>query len=370
MSLFTFECRSSSGNYSITGLAFNSKFDIVGTCSDSGDFILWKSTIEKPLADREPKKTWRKAAIIPGHHGNPLTSIAFASDGSLIAVSSDVAGCSGVSLWWTSSCSFAGELPAGLPKLPHVSLAPKMDRLFFLPQSPILVLISSSGIVVYNVISLSVVWCASLEDILDVAVDSSSQHWAMVVGKKKCKGPFSDQNDESGIVLLFNYSDDRPKAGWVVRRQHSSLEKPPVLNPATKSGHTAKPSSCGRIEIAFVPAATKAYKEGENVSLPGCSPLVVFSQDREFSLARHPEMDGIQSFSDIDLNNLYDQVTYEKRSSGYMEVFGHDSKYKQINQPDVTVAGSVKVTGMFDAPSHALPPMSTLCKSFLEHLLE
>jgi NET1-associated nuclear protein 1 (U3 small nucleolar RNA-associated protein 17) len=95
--------KDSRGDHIITDVAISAASNLVATSSSSGDFALWGRHRDGKVA------TWRKLAIVPGHHGDPLTSVTFSSDESLVAVT----GITGaVSLWDSSKALFAGELPS------------------------------------------------------------------------------------------------------------------------------------------------------------------------------------------------------------------------------------------------------------------
>ncbi len=261
---------------------------LVATCSTSGNFALWEMHRGGVQQRDRATCTWRKMASIPGHHGDPLSAVAFSSDGSLLAVAGDRGA---LSLWDTASCAFVGELPPAFasedsttPSLP--SEGPRdgkgdpgsraFTRIFFLPGSPIMVYVCASGIAVYDVMSLNVVWSAELDHICSAAADPASSHWALVVG------------GTDHIVLLFEGQSNRPKMGWTIRQRQTSAPKPATLNPATVGGakeleRRAKASRSVAVpELAFVPRGTATYNAARTVSVPGCSPLIVFSTDREF----------------------------------------------------------------------------------------
>eukprot|EP00889_Picochlorum_renovo_P009010 jgi/Picre1/36040/NNA_003496.t1 len=276
--------RSSSGTHAITGVAINPSLDIVGTSSSSGEFALW-GTHETESSGQGRIRAWRKIAMIPGHRGDPLTSIAFSMDGTVVAVSGAQHASGGVSLWDTATCAFIGELPPAFAchDAPEKSNSLQRDSLFFLPDSPTLVFVCQHGIAVYNVLSMSIVWSADISNICTVAPDPYSQHWAIVMGNDVCKGPMAKEQYASGAVLLFHGEDDHPRAAWMIRRQHSSLEKPAVLNPAsTPKDHRSIRSACDqpnvskcRTEIAFRPtkdAAIRACKAAlhPRVQSPRC----------------------------------------------------------------------------------------------------
>lgn len=302
--------RTASGNHAITGLALcrlipspsemalsssstaatrsGAAATLVATCSTSGNFALWEMHRGDAQQRNTAAFTWRKMACIPGHHGDPLTGVAFSSDGSLLAVAGDRGA---LSLWDTASCSFAGELPPAFvgenlrnPSFPSAGPSDgegdpalrAITKVFFLPGSPVMVYVCASGIAVYDIMSLDVVWSAELDHICSAAADPASGHWAVVLG------------GTNRVLLLFEGQSNRPKMGWTIRQRQTSAPKPATLNPATVGGakeleRRAKASQSVAVpELAFVPRHTATYNSARTLSIPGCSPLVVFSTDREF----------------------------------------------------------------------------------------
>jgi len=332
--------RTASGNHAVTGVAVATAragkvgrraASLVATCSASGDFALWET--HREAAEVRSAVTWRKMAVIPGHHGDPLTAVAFSSDGSLVAVTGDRGA---LSLWDTTSCAFVGELPpafdvvavdtavddASDPSGPSSSNSMTSPRattaVFFLPESPLAVYVCASGIAVYDVLSLSIVWSAEIEGICSVANDPASNHWAIVTA--------------ANHVLLFEGDSNRPKMGWSIRQRQTSIPKPPTLNPATSGGaraaKTAQTAKAGKprsavSEIAFVPRGTTTYNAALPTSVPGCSPLVVFSPDREFmSVTRDPGMGPrTRAASDLYLSGGI-HGDEGRETSGYRAIFG------------------------------------------------
>jgi len=346
---------------------------MVGTASDSGDFALWSMDESgKSLRSRIP--SWKKRVQVPGHRGDPLKCIAFSRNGTLVAVSGDQRASGGVSLWDTSTCSLLGELPSAFTEnaLQDVPVE-RRDYLFFLPESPLLVLVCSSGIVVYNVLSLGIVWSSVVSGICHAAADPYSSHWAIVV--------VGSQNTSKGnILLLFKGGEKQPKAGWLVQGRDDFSESIPVIDPIPRGPlkHPREELKC-QTHIAFIPPNTRAYDTTRNISVPGCSPIVVFTQDREFSLAVCPDitqmdklMSSVGEIHRID-STTSNSVHRDLDNNAYKSMFGHDAKASRVQTPDAVEAirstAYERNIALFDVPSHALPPVDKLCHAFLENIL-
>ena len=396
--------RMASGNHVITGLAVSGSVVadsssrpssgaslLVATCSTSGDFALWERYRGGAEQRDRSTATWRKMASIQGHHGDPLTAVAFSSDGSIVAVAGDSGA---LSLWDTTSCAFLGELPPALGGVPesrtspsapndsHVEAGSKTSAvarptIFFLPASAMMVYVCTYGIVVYNILSLSVVWSAEIGGICCAAADPASNHWAVTVlvgGNKH-------------IALLFEGHNNRPKMGWKIRERQTSLPKPATLNPATVGGmkeleRRAKAAQSVAVpEVAFVPRPCATYDAARDASIPGCSPLVVFSPDREFmSVIGGPG-------SDLDPQTrapstkrgarpgetVAEADAKERRTpSGYMSIFGSSARVHTGDPKDGSVAHEAGSFGP-EARGHfgeVLPAVESLTLDFLASLLE
>lgn len=368
----------------MTGLDICSRLRLVATASESGDFALWTQDVSKDTNQFGPCAAWKRIALIPGHRGEPLTAISFSKDGSITAVSGDQNQSGGVSLWNTESCSLLGVLPLAFTNISHHlgSAKATKDNLFFIKDSPYLVLVCSLGIVVYNVISLDIEWSAEISGISCVAVDESSPHWAIVLDKASSETSKSINFEKNYVssILLFSGAQKKPEAAWLVRRRRSSAQRAVTLNPASQSileaDSETKPFSgdhgC-QTEIAFIPKATNAYSHAAACSVPGCSPLMVFTGDREYSIAVSPTITkaGLKKITSSATKEPL--VTRERRISGFETIFGTSAHHKPQDHPeamDIAPSSRHAWKAVLDAPSHALPPMATLCPSFLELLLE
>lgn len=349
---------------------------MVGTSSNSGEFSLWATE----SAD-SGRKSWRKLAVISGHRGDPLTAIAFSNDGSLVAVSGDQAASGGVSIWDTSTCLLIGEFPGAFTRGLRTETS-KQDHLFFIPKTSLLVFICSLGITVYNVLSLTIVWSIEIAGVTCVASDLHSSHWAVILDKDTRTHRTTKNEDISGTLILFEGGQMTPKAAWLIPGKQSSIVKPRSMNTASNSTcHCLNSSNDERytcnFKVAFIPPNTKAYERAEPLSIPGCSPIMVFSQDREFSLAISPEIASVEQVSDIIASRNIPESTKrdgnKDSKSGYSNIFGSSAKAGEPMSIDASYFGNSAIgrnVAIFDAPSHALPPMTALCNEFLETLLD
>ena len=369
----------------MTGLDISSRLRLVASASESGDFALWTQDVSKDTNQFGPCAVWKRIALIPGHRGEPLTAISFSNDGSITAVSGDQNQSGGVSLWDTETCSLLGVLPLAFTSTSHHMGSTKAtkDNLFFIKDSPYLVLVCSLGIVVYNVISLDIEWSAEISGIGCVAVDEASPHWAIVLDKASSETSkiTNFKKDYESSILLFSGAQKKPEAAWLVRRRRSSAQKAATLNPASQSflntDSEIKPYSDhhgSQTEIAFIPKATNAYSHAAACSVPGCSPLMVFTGDREYSVALSPTITkaGLKRITSS-ATRKEPSATRERRISGFEAMFGNSAHHKPQDHPepmDIAPSSRHAWKAVLDAPSHALPPMATLCPSFLELLLE
>jgi len=304
-----------------------------------------------------------------------LTAITFSTDGSVVAASGRQDYSGGVSLWNTSSCSILGILP---PAFPSLALSGETkptgrDYLFFLPDSPILILVCSFGIAVYNIVTMSIVWSIELQGITCVAVDPNSSHWAIVLNKLASSASKEAQLKQYiSSILLFNGFSSTPKCGWLVRKQYSSEAKPVTINPATQVSVQPEKVDRTETEIAFAPASTRAHSEGKRCSVPGSSPLIVFTADREYSLAVSPFLSEEDILAQVK-QSVPTGVAAPEYHSGFSSIFGTSARqpaYQSTSNGMTLQSKKDAWKTVFDGPSHALPPMATLCPAFLELMLE
>jgi hypothetical protein len=206
---------------------------------------------------------------------------------------------------------------------------------------------------VYDVLSLSIVWSAELEGICSVASDPHSNHWAIVLKDTK-------------HVLLFEGDNNKPSMGWTIRERQTSAARPPTLNPATSRGakdveESRAPDSGSPPEIAFVPRGNSTYISAQMASVPGCSPLVVFSADREFM-----SVNGTEEYptSGKVRDQTFDQTALD--SSGYARIFGSSAKVDAVVNEASTEYEARDFSREF---GDVFPRVSTMCVDFLSGLL-
>lgn len=372
--------RNSAGDGLIADIAVQSSTGhMVGTASNSGDFALWSFDESKSSVQGRATKAWRKIIQVPGHRGDPLTCIAFSSEGGLVAVAGDQRSSGGVSLWDSSAYSLLGEFPSAFKKgtLQHDTAA--RNYLFFIRKSPFLVLACSSGIVVYNILSLSIVWCADVSGISHAVSDPGSCHWGIVL-KNRTSTVHACSNDTfQEILLVFNGSEKKPTAGWLLQQQRSACANPEKQGIHSRSHFQESMTkfSDSESKIAFLPPGTMSFDSINSISAPGASPIVVFSHDREFSTAVSPDLahadDLMERIADNRRKGSVSNRNY-KRDTGraYTNVFGIGAKTDDVgtNKYVPSLSTTAKKTSLFHMPSQALPPVANLCQSFLENILE
>lgn len=390
--------RSATGFGAVTALAFHPDTDLAATTSDIGEFKIWtRQTLRvapKPNTNNkensqqttttEKLSTWRCAAV-GTHRNEPLTAAAFSSDGSVLALGS-VTG--GVSLWDATQTALLGVLPPALtrPSAASVPNAPMVRRLLFLANSPLLVALLNGGLAVYNLLTMRCEWAVEVAGVGRIVSDPISSHWAVTLSSPASPGTqhsargTSTTNSGSGVARSTSSKVSSSDQGIVMFR---GAEESPV-----GAWRVSRAGPPGTLSIAFVPPATPlhvaAVEAGAN--LPGASPLVVLTADREYAVARKSgsskgttEGTAGLSTSGIGKDNVARAGGAGVGVSSFETLYGRSARVEQQREQGGGAAAAVEVGGsglgvggrppwaaLFDAPSHALPPMGTLCPAFLE----
>jgi hypothetical protein len=376
-------------------LAFHPTTDIAATTSDIGEFKLWarqivrtpststKNSSKKEESSKESKglvedvvSTWRCVSV--GTHKNePFTASAFSSDGSVLALGS-VTG--GISLWDATQTALLGVLPPAMnSSTAGVPLgAAWIKKLVFLNKSPMLVACLHGGLAVYNLLTMRCEWAVQITNgVGAVVADPISSHWAVVLAAPSSTST-SNKTSRTNIsnavkqqqqgVVLFNGGEEVPVGAWRVNRAGQSQSQR-VVN------HVAGTA------LAFVPVSTPLHAATVGAGV-NTSPLVVLTGDREYSIAAQITTTGPSSSSSAISNQkgLSGINNKDAAVSGFEALYGHSAKVaveqnKNKNNgdgDDSSGAAGVRVSqwgALFDAPSHALPPMGTLCPAFLEFMI-
>jgi len=172
----------------------------------------------------------------------------------------------------------------------------------------------------------------------------------------------------AGAVLLFDAASARPAAAWALpgARAAALLFAPPGTPLA---GAGAAPAHPGTGSAPDGPAQRAAA---------AASPLLILTEDRRYVVARPAGAAGAAARAPAPAEA---GATTERGQGavGYEAAFGRMQEAAQPGAPARAAAGAAAAEaaaaaaaaagswrGLFDAPSHALPPLSVLCPAFLE----
>ena len=270
------------------------------------------------MAERET--TWR-CRWVGKYKAEPMGAAAFSSDGSLLAVASG----SNVTLWDAHAAELiaALEAPGADDARAHV-----ITHMHFIVDSPYVVTGSEGALVVYNVLTKSVEWAVGL-CVLGLAVDPASDHFVVVV----------PHAGSSTAVLAFNRKMSKPIRGWKIKRCAPS--SPP--------------------QVVFL---------DKGLIVNGMSPVLIVTNEREYvcvgELEHTPlpfQRKKLDSFAPSAYETMYGK--HESSSNNNNNTNTNTSKAEIVR-----TVPPASVERLFDAPSHALPPMHILCPSFLELMLK
>lgn len=347
----------------VTGLAYHPSMDLIITTSDVGEFKVWskKKMESQPVGGQEStgmmdqseeSSKWGCLAV-GTFRSEPLTSVAFSSDGSVFAVGSAHGS---ITLWDTKEMVILATLPpffVGQPIAQGINgLA--VRQLVFLSNSPFLVARFPCGVAVYNSLTLWCEWGEVLE-VGRITRDRFTQHWAAVIAVKERKNdPRQNKRKENHAVVLFKGDNRHPLAAWKV-----------------SSGEVL-----GSCDIAFVLPGTQLFLNTAGKASLRYSPLAFMTPVREYAIVHHTAANGSLNLNKgTDLKELHPT----KPSSAFEALYGTAARVKNTNNLGTGDGDNQHIDGkaaagketnawakLFDAPSHALPPMGILCPAFLE----
>eukprot|EP00850_Spirogloea_muscicola_P016862 SM000140S00611 [mRNA] locus=s140:185144:187137:+ [translate_table: standard] len=183
---------------------------VVASASADGTFKLWVRVVgvgkgtalaAEATAEPAPPLCWR-CSCTGSFRGAPITSVAFSTDGSLLAAAAgDI-----VTLWDPASCELLCTLPPLPVKGSTRAKAPLLRRVSFVPQSAFLVAASETTVGVYSLLTATLWWSYHLE-VRVLVVNPGAPEFAIAV---------AEHDGNAGHLLLFDPSSPTPTASYDV----------------------------------------------------------------------------------------------------------------------------------------------------------
>jgi len=357
----------------ITAVCSHPSLPLAVTASADGEFKIWEAVRVK--GEDEPGASWRCRSVA-SYGSAAFTAAAYSPDGSLLAVAT----AHSVTLWDGEG---AGAHAATL-HLPAGTAVGPIDRLAFVVSGRSSFLVatcappSSKGVatgtgllVVWDLLTLAVfrayhLSCLALaasgrSDAFAVLTRDGLEHAEATSGE----GDAEDQNppqpskkqhqrarraDGGAHALLFGGPDLRLRSGW-------------LLQPRKASGSSA---GAGPALLGFNPADDALWvASGDHACITRLSQS---SQGRAPNSTAGAREEELEAEAGNAFAATFGNVKMQARApAGGAEEEG-GAGAGEVAAP-ATVPASAAIKALFDAPSHLLPSLTTLCPAFLDALL-
>ncbi|KAJ4982232.1 hypothetical protein NE237_033069 [Protea cynaroides] len=322
----------------ISALAFHPTRHMAVSSSYRGDFKIWICNDDLQQKDQVLQKSGWRCHSVGSYKKKPMTAAAFSADGSVLAVAAGTV----VTLWDPDRNILVAVI--GETFMPIVSLS-------FVGNSEYLVSISRGSepqLSVWSMSKLSVSWSYKLHVEAVACMTDASSFAVLALLPKSSKRLASDENRQSrkdGVILLFNVESPIPLSTWSVNKAKAGGLAFLQVNPSLLDR---------KISDEKAPQALLAYINSDHE-------YVVFDpyngEDHKIRKNR--------------LENLVPQD--ETGHFGYTSIYGELQEFdiRRDQTTEVPYAPSEKLwETIFSGSSHILPPLTKLCSTFLESLLE
>ncbi|XP_047328374.1 WD repeat-containing protein 75-like isoform X2 [Impatiens glandulifera] len=331
----------------LSAIAFHPTRRITVSCSYGGDFKVWvENNAAKPTDNLLKKNGWTCHAV-GSYKNKPMTAAAFCLDGSVLAVAAETV----ITLWDPLKNVLISVIGDSLEPISSLSFVSSSEYLVSASRG------SNAQLSVWKMANLSLDWSYKIHiealaykpnDASSFAVLAILTEAARRSACNKIKAP-----DVDGAILLFNAADPVPVATWFVRK-------------AAGGG------------IAFLNNTSEAACENMITNDKKEPILVYMNGDHEyvlFDLERNTH--SIETVISSSRVNDVSTIQQTEQGGGYLAMYGElpEFEMKTNNSNDPSESAPFVPSGrpwetIFSGSTHSLPPLTKLCASFLESLLE
>ncbi|KAL0911088.1 hypothetical protein M5K25_019200 [Dendrobium thyrsiflorum] len=297
-----------------------------------GDFKVWVNSSNMPQEGQMHQKLGWKCQSVGSYKNMPMTAATFSADGSVLAVAAENL----FTLWDPDKNVLIAVIGNTVAPICNLS---------FIAQSEYLVSISRYSkpqLAVWNLSKLSMQWSYQISTEAISTTKDGSQFAILVIDNTHGK---ARKRDRDGIILLFEVENPIPLATWRVKK--------------------AKGGGLAFLAPDLLLRDTKYPGEGSH------SLLAYINGDHEYVIFDPRGTAEVQ----IARNARTSQVP-DKES----EYIGYTSIYGELPEFDMKQGDSISEIPfmpserpwetIFTGSSHNLPPLTKLCSTFLESLLE
>lgn len=313
----------------ISALAFRPDNCMAVTSSFGGDFKIWVNSSGVQRKDQILQKSGWRCRSVGAYKKRPMTAAVFSSDGSVLAVAAETV----VTLWDPDTNALVAVIGDSFTPIVALSFVGDLEYLISVSRG------SRPQLAVWNLPKLSMHWSYMLSVEAVAASGGDGSKFAVLA----CPTREANAREQDGIILLFEVDDLVPMSTWSVKKARGG-------------------------NLTFL--SSNLFPQDPNVTERRNSPLLVYvNGDHEFEV-----FDPHGNQSQIGrLHRKNPTAAEEPMRFGYESIYGElpefDLKKDQI--PEIPFAPSDRPwETIFSGPSHVLPPLTKLCSTFLESILE
>ncbi|XP_057765313.1 uncharacterized protein LOC130986058 [Salvia miltiorrhiza] len=315
----------------ISCIAFRPTGHMAVSSSYGGDFKVWVHRHEFTPKDETVQRSSWTCHAVGSYKKKPMTTAAFSSDGSVLAVAADKV----ITLWDPDRNTLLAVIGDTLEPITNLTFVGKSEYLVSASRG------SNPQLTVWSMSKLCTAWSYRLDvEAITCSMDNST--FAVLALSKQIGSADASLQCGEGVILLFNAEKAVSLSAWSVSKAQGGLSfvySSPELEDEV-SGTKATNEVLAYINGAHEYVLLNPHSE----------------QESKLSISRQ------RVFSKLD----------ETDTHGYASVYGELPEFSlKIDQTPFPSMPSEKTwKNIFSGPSHSLPPLPKLCSDFLESLLE
>ncbi|XP_047981141.1 WD repeat-containing protein 75 [Salvia hispanica] len=314
----------------ISCIAFRPTGNMAVSSSHGGDFKVWVHRHELTPKDETVQRSGWTCHAVGSYKKKPMSTAAFSSDGSVLAVAADKV----ITLWDPDRNTLLAVIGDSLEPITNLTFVGKSEYLVSASASRGSK-ISNPQLTVWSMSKLCAAWSYRL-DIEAITCSMDDCTFAVLARSKPNGSADKSSKHAEDVILLFNAEKAVPLSVWFVSE-------------AQGGGLSFVSSDEDKVSGTLGTDEVLAY-------INGAREYVLLNPHSEQDISRQ------RDFTNLD----------ETDTHGYASVYGElpefSLKADQTAFPSMPSGKTWK--GIFSGPSHALPPLPKLCSDFLESLLE